>query len=79
MAGVRRWRGTEPAVDRGAKLIARNRELLTKAADARERTEAAIMRAEHAVRNVMRAQIARERSRQQPVTVPIYQERRDVR
>jgi hypothetical protein len=66
-----------PAGDRGAKLIARNRELLAVAAEAREWAGEAIVRAKHAVRNTMRTRVAREQSRQHPAAVPIYQERRD--
>ena len=66
-----------PPVDWGVNQIARNRQLLAKAAEAREWTRAAIVRAEHAVQNAMRTQIARELSRHQPVAVPIDWERRD--
>jgi|EndMetStandDraft_9_1072997.scaffolds.fasta_scaffold3859970_1 hypothetical protein len=68
----------DPAVDRGAKLIARNRELLTKALEARSWTREAILRGQRVVRDVIRARLVREQSHQQPVAVPIAWERRDL-
>ncbi len=56
----------DPAIDRGAKLIARNRELLARARETREQTREAAASAEHSVRHVMRTRIARELSRQPP-------------
>jgi hypothetical protein len=55
----------DPAVDRGAQLIVRNRELLAKATETRAWTREVIVRAQHTVRATTRLQIARERSRRQ--------------
>ena len=54
-----------------AKLIARNRGLLTTAIEARAWTREATLRAQRVVRNVMLSRLSREQSRQQPVAVPI--------
>jgi hypothetical protein len=59
-----------PPVDWGAKQIARNRQLLMKAAKARALTRAAIVRAEVAVLNAMQTRIRLALSRQPPADLP---------
>ena len=60
----------DPAADRGAQLIARNRELLAKALEARERARAVVGRAERGVHDVMLAQLARSYAASRTVTLP---------
>lgn len=69
-AGVLRWGGMDPSVDWEAKQIARNQQLLAKAAMVRALIRAAIVRAEAAVLNAKQTRIRLKLTRQPPPDLP---------